>query len=424
VTTQLPERLRDLADEAPGPLSASGLWQEGRRRHRRRIMTAATVVGAIVAITAGAGYGDWRSRQPDPAAPPATYSGPMAIPDRFYEPSPWLPSTSTPGRLVAIMPDVEQHHVIGGPSPGVVGIAAGSQRYSFLDLPDLDRVFGNSVALAPDGLHIAYVYDGPVPDSPTKESNAYGVAVLDLTTGKLSRHAVSAPYGINNVAFRWATRSRLMVSVSARHDAPNGHLAGIYRGPDLNCDIADDACRASPRGVWAWDDDTVNGGSGYAHLEGAHQVVVDDPATGARQASFHVDRVLYYGGALTADRTRLTGLVRNGRVALHHIPGTRRYFDVVGMRDPRHVLAVHNWKWDGAELRSVDVVTGRTATVSRFKVPTEIAGDAVASGDVVASVPPPRPWNKRALVLTVLATLVTLAAMVWLDSRRRRRVRR
>src|SRR5690242_19712863 len=150
MTTQLPERLRDLAEEAPDALTAGDLWRSGRRRHRRRLVTAGAVVGAVVALTVGAGYGDWHSTRPEPTAPPATRSGPMQIPDRLFNPSPWTPATRTPGRLVALLGATRDHFPFGSDRNALVGVAAGSQTYRFLDHPGRSPD-ATDAYLSPDG---------------------------------------------------------------------------------------------------------------------------------------------------------------------------------------------------------------------------------------------------------------------------------
>jgi hypothetical protein len=54
MTTQPSERLRKLADRAPGPLSPAGLWQEGRRGHRSRVVTVACAAAGAEVTDAGA----------------------------------------------------------------------------------------------------------------------------------------------------------------------------------------------------------------------------------------------------------------------------------------------------------------------------------------------------------------------------------
>ena len=430
MTTQLPERLRALADEAPGALSGTELWRAGRRRHRTRVATSLALVGAFALAAVLVGLGDWQSRRPDPAAPPATKSGPMSIPDRFFTPGPWLPSTRTPGRLVAVILGAGQRHVVGGPTTGVVGVAAGSQHYSFLDLPDHDTGGVSPPSLAPDGRHLAYVYDGGVPSTPLKESDARGLAVLDLMSGQLSLHAIPSPYGLNNVALRWASKSILVVNATARYDDPSGHVGGIYRGVTSVCDERA-SCRPGPNNLSSQENDAVAGGSGYAYLDTEHRVAVVDPSTGLRQASVKVRQALEYGGALTARRSGLTaqtgsnspsplgtGLVRHGRVALHHVPGTRSYFAVLGMPDSRHVLAVAALR-NRDELRSIALVTGRTRVLSTLESQVSFASDALVDPQPVAAIEPPRPWNRRA-ELIVLLGLVVLGGVALLVARLRR----
>ena len=105
MTTQLPERLRALADDAPTALSAGNLWRVGTRRHRRRVADLADRwPAAWWWPRPSLGLGDWRSRRPRARRATATNGGSMAIPERFFHPSPWLSSdveSRTAGRAVS-----------------------------------------------------------------------------------------------------------------------------------------------------------------------------------------------------------------------------------------------------------------------------------------------------------------------------------
>ncbi len=406
MTTQLPERLRSLADDAPGPLSPVGLWHAGRRRHRRRVVTAAAVVGAVVALTAGAGFGDYRSRRPDPAAPPATNSGPMAIPDRFYEPSPWLPSTSKPGRLVAVIEGVTQQHVPWGSSNDrVVGIAAGSQRYSFIDLPE--RASESDVALAPDGHHLAYWLDGP--------SNAVGV--LDVTTGRLERHPVLAGEHLLDENLRWTGASTL--AVEANWPVVK-HAENTFGEEALALTLGSPRVHSLPLGT-AFGDGAVAQPSGLAIMASQRAVDVLDPDTGRIIQHISLSRRLPRTAALDASATRIAsaletnrpgalvvGRVRHGHVDLAPVPGDRTYAAVLGWADASHVVADRTT--GHVELVRVDVKSGRFQTLSRLDAAVEIAGEALQHPVVAPSVVPPRPWNRRPILAW---SMVALALLGW-----------
>jgi hypothetical protein len=333
VTTHLPERLRDLADDAPGPLSPAGLWQTGRRRHRRRVVTAVAMVGAVVALTAGTGYGDHRSRQPDPAAPPATQAGPMAIPVTFFQPSPWLPSTQRPGRLVAIMPGVEQKHVVGGATLGVVGVAAGSQRYAFLDLPDR-LADDDDVVLSPDGLRLAYWLRG--------STNAVGV--LDLTSGRLERHPVLVGKPLANRWLTWTSD----VTLALEANWARGH-AIPHR--DLGLTVGSHEVRRLPlNSVASAALPGYSSGSWLSLGVTGRSVVVRDPATGAPRRVIDVSPAIQDSATLNDGGTWLAGIthhgvlavgrVRDGRVRLRPLMTMEGGWEAaLRWSDDRHVMA-------------------------------------------------------------------------------------
>jgi hypothetical protein len=431
VTTQLPERLRDLADEAPGPLSASGLWQEGRRRHRRRIITATAVVGAVVAITAGAGYGDWRSRQPDPAAPPATDSGPMAIPDRFYDPSPWLPSSGSPGRLVAIMDDVPQHHVIGGPTEGLVGVAAGSQRYTFVALPG--RVEGTSAYLAPDGRHLAYVIGGTV--AKERHDDAGGVAVLDLISGEVDRYPIRSQHGLNMVGARWTSPGGLLVQVTRERDAPpHANYGSVAAGGAYRLDVGAQRLVRLPVRIIGYDDEQVAMPTGAAMVS-EKRVDLLDPETGRSIRHFRLTKSIGASTALDVSSMRIAGLRRGGSPelvltghvvdgvgVLHTVPGGVRFSEVLTWLDRRHVLTDRDLFFTRQNapaatrqrLVSLDVRTGHEETLSVFPAgDLQVAREALEHPRFTRGIAPPRPWNLRVLAFTVVSLLGLIVFIGW-----------
>lgn len=427
MTTHLPERLRELADEAPGPLSPVGLWQEGRRRHRSRVVTVACAVAAVVALTGGAWYGDWHSGKPDPAAPPATHSGPMRIPDRFYQPSPWLPSTDKPGRLVAILPDIEQHHVFGGPTQGVVGVAAGSQRYSFLDLPDAAPE--PAVALAPDGLHLAYSVTGPTSHTPELADPETGVAILDLVSGKVELHHVPSELGLNTVELAWAGRHLLMyanrglVTRDGSHHYPGtvvdfevGRAAGATLGVRDIPDVGDTL--AAP-GVIASTSDT-------------RRLRIWDPESG-RHSVIRLSRDLGFGGAMSRDLGSVAaivghrspgplavGRVVHGRATLYRVPGGGSFHDPLAWSDSRHVI-VYRASRSEDDLVRIDVDTGAVDRLAQTHVQAELAQDAAYAADVEHAVAPPQPWNRRKLAVLLPIVIILVAGGSWLVVRGRRR---
>jgi hypothetical protein len=424
VTTHLTERLRDLADEAPAPLSASGLWREGQSRHRRRIVTVAAVVGAFVALAAGTGYGSWHSRQPDPAAPPATNSGPMAIPDRFFTPSPWLSSTATPGRLVAVLHATRDHFPWGSANDQIVGVSAGSQRYRFIDLPqrstaDLD------VALSPDGRHLAYWISGP-----TRKQTSYdwppvtGIAIDDLTTGQVETHQIASDYGLVGETLQWTDASTVVVECS-RFLRRQGAFSS---GPFL---------RAYRVGSRAWtalpgaSQEVVQSEDVFADMPSYRRIDLYDPRTGKGMGHVRLSQLVWKaaldpaGGRVAgiwAGSNRsgppsklLVGMMRHGRVTLQRPPATGRYYGVLGWADARHIVATTSAGTNGLALVSVDVVTGSQRVLVRTPwTEVEIAADALEHPVTAPAVVPPTPWNPRPIAAWSLLALVLLSGGAFL----------
>ena len=96
--TDLPQRLGALADlgtvdaTAPGPGDAAAAWQRGVRYRRRQRLGTATIAAMTVALLTGiAGFSAVRGES---TIQPAGSQAPAGLPNRFYAPSTWLPSTS------------------------------------------------------------------------------------------------------------------------------------------------------------------------------------------------------------------------------------------------------------------------------------------------------------------------------------------
>ena len=114
MTTQLPERLRALADEAPAALSAGRPVAVGTRHGigvacSPRVALAACLVVAVALLGArGPAESACRNRRHHPRR-----AGADGDPERFFHPSPWLPGTSSPGRLVAMLGTTRDHFPFG-----------------------------------------------------------------------------------------------------------------------------------------------------------------------------------------------------------------------------------------------------------------------------------------------------------------------
>lgn len=429
MTTQLSDRLHDLADEAPTTLSGSDLWRAARRRQAARSLSALAVVGGLVLAMASVGYGDWLSRRAAPAAPP-TPSGRMSIPDRFYNPSPWLPTTSSPGRLVAVMP-ARQNHLFGS-SEGIVGVASGSQRYSFLGLPDFVESASGSVSLAPDGRHLAYPITGPV--SEKRHAETGGIAVIDVVSGRVESYPVATQHGIDSMSLTWAGPSTLVALLGVERDAPpHADYASIFDGRALRITVGDPRVLRIPRTHVGSADRRVALPRGLAFAYARSLEVVG--TTGALVERLRVSRNLYSGGAMDQTLTHVAAIVgsrspgsiaagaaHEGRVALQTVPGGGHYARVLAVLDALHALVVRvSFAHPETELVSVDVRTGRVRLLSTLPADdVQVAGDAVVRPRIVPAAAPPHPWNLRTLTVGLLAALVAAAGLVLLDRSRRR----
>lgn len=428
MTTQLPERLRDLADDAPAALTAGRLWQAGRQRHRRRVAVTLALAGCLVLSTALLGLGDWRSRQPEPAVPPPT--GPMAVPDRLVNPNPWTPTTRAPGRLVAVFTATRDHFPFGSEQNAVVGVTAGSQAYHFLDLPGR-APDATDVSLAPDGRHLAYWISGRPPRGADLGDQAtVGVATLDLLTGVVRRHDLHSPHGLGAQSLTWTDDRTVAVSVMEFNSPAGNSTAG---------DVPVRLVRVDSSGVRQTSltdplDQTISiqGGFGLLtssrtlHLAGANGGHVRRVRTsfGLVHAAYDAATARLAGvlaqphGGPTAAHL-VVGTVNGGHASLARVPGGHRYVDVLAWVDRQHVVAVR-LTHAGTAYDVVDVSTGgRRQLTSKPWYAVQIAADALRSARTVPGIAPPSPWNPQWVALGVLGALV-LAGGAGLATRRSR----
>jgi hypothetical protein len=432
MTTQLPERLRDLADGAPGSLSPTGLWREGRRRHRRNLVTASAIAACLVVGGAVTGIGSWRSTQPGPSAPPAT--GPMTIPDRLFNPSPWLPTTRAPGRLVAVLSSTRDHFPFGSDRNALAGVAAGSQTYRFLELPG-QSPDASDVYLSPDGRHLAYWVNG----SPTGSANLggrslTGFAVVDLTNGVVERHVVPSVHGLAPTGLSWVDPDRVVLATDHFTSSEPTSYAGRTKAYLFT--VGDDVATVLRHGSAL--DIPVTSTGGYAAMVGnrrlrsydAHtDVPRPDITLSAPVRSVGYDARLglvagtrgYIDASGRVSGRLVVGHVTNGRVRLHTVPGGLRYDRALTWVDRSHVATLRQTR-NGLVYDVVDVRTGsRRQLTSKPWYGFQVARDALRGATTVPGIAPPRPWNPRWIALGGLLTIACLGVAAALARRRRGR---
>ena len=439
--TTLHDRLADLADEAPTSLPAPGLWDRGRRYHRRRRAGTLAIVAAALVVLVLLGGVSWQRSAPEPA--PA--AGHVGLPDRVWTPSPWLPNTDAPGRLIAVT--TSDRGSWKGMHPGVVGISATTGEYAFLDLPDAELDHLDTAAVSPDGRRVAYWITGETTGTPNSASGPVtGVAVFDADTGGVSRHWIRTAHGVYLDFLAWADPETVVFS------------AGQIRGGDDASDMAQSSGRVGR--VMSWspgsEPEPVPGVAPGASLIGAShgRIVVDTGSSEPGRTYRLIDltspsrgRFLGIPGisgsvnglpfvALDASGRRIAlvpghrnpNRVRAGLVGdLHEVPNSRATWGVLDWLDARTIVTLRrtgNPPEEGSGLFRVSVSSGESRELVRFVADSfgggwQFATDLLDAPSVHAEQPPspmdPR-WTAGLAAGAVLAAGVAL--VLW-----RRRVR-
>jgi hypothetical protein len=439
--TTLHDQLRDLADEAPASLPAPGLWERGLRYRRVSRTGTLAVLGAAVLILALLGGITWHRAAPP--VQPAT--GPVGLPDRVWDPSPWLPSTDRPGQLIAVKG--AQRGSWTGLHAGVVGISAVTGEYTFLDLPGANPGHMDQVALAPDGNHVAYWLTGDTEGTPNTSFSSdpvAGVAVLDTTTGAVQRHWIPTEHGIEPGLLTWVDADRVVFE------------AGQIVAGDDGSDMDQGSSRQGPLMAWTPGGTPepvgAGGASGWDVVAAGHgRLVVQDSSTDA-PGRFRVidlgDRSkdrgvgfpspdMRYGSllpvALDASGHQLARVeggrspnrVRAGNFVYQpDVPHSGGTFAVLGWLDEDTLMV---WRraegraWERSVIARISVGTGASEELVRLPGwgwgAFQFATDLLDAPSVHAD-PPPRPLDPRWMTGLAVATVLSAAGGVVLWRRR------
>jgi len=247
-----------------------------------------------------------------------------------------------------------------------------------------------------------------------------GVAVLDLTTGAVERHAAQVRYGLAPQSLGW-TDSKTVEMVSDHFTSSDrtsfsgrvrSYLLALgdptgYSSPGLG--IVLEIPATGTQGVTA-------GMVGHRRLRsydaGSRQrrpdVILSTPV---KSVAYDPSHGAVAGTAGNIDASGPTsgrlvvGRVVEGRAHLAQVPGGRRYDQVVTWVDRAHVATVRHTR-DGVVYDVVDVRTGdRRQLTSKPWYAFEVARDALRLATTVPGVAPPSPWNPRWVALVVLALM-------------------
>jgi hypothetical protein len=454
MASDLRDRLHDLADRTPPAAAPPDLWSRGVRRRRGSQATTSVLVAALVLIL-GVGGWTWQASRQDLA--PVSPHGSVHLPDRIYEPSPWLGGfDGPPGQLVALLQ--AQRKTLLHTTGGLVGVTASTGQYGFLDLPDaVDRA-----VLSPDGRRIAYWGSGPTSADPhtVADGKAIGSLVIyDTATGHLVRQQVATAHGIEPAELIWTGDESLYYDFSQQRGGDDDsrelqsesdqETAGTWDaqtqvfGPlPVRRHISYSSAASAPGAPLVLDGDA----------EGSYWVQPAPLAKGFHPFRWDSSSATAPGIALAADQTMLAGLsngaegadrspssIAAGRlpqpvgsrlpvVTVPLVPHSGQAFAVLAWLDPQHVAALRRNPLDGApqismRVDSIDIRSGHSRTLMDHLATNypslQLATDLLSAPPAHAT-PPPKPWDLRWTLGGIVFGLLTIAFVVWGMRRGRR----
>jgi len=412
----LQERFADLAEDAPVSPTPPRIWDEGRRRaRRRRIGTAVVAVATLVALATVGGLAAHRASPPRYAGSDST----PALPSRIYHPSPWLSGWGDrpPGQLSMLIPGKRG----GWPHYhwGTVGVSATTGAYHYLDIPGCLSVDG----LSPDGKHVS-CFAGTVTGG---REVITGVAIYDTVTGHVDRWvSPSGKLALNTVT--WNGND----SVTLRADGTS-YLWRIGRAAPrpIRTHLTFRVGTAGTAGLY------TSGRDGFFYLDPARhrreqhitlrrRASTITPASvspsGRRIAVTHPTHTEGFvpasSGPTPNGSTRTAASIgvqvgdvarSGGPVRLRQVPADLQWPQIVGWADEQHLLVVNQVSPLGSTgagdprgryaLDRVDVVSGQVVQVAAMSDQQSSQGAVFASsllGDPTRDFPaPPHPLNQR-----------------------------
>jgi hypothetical protein len=373
----LHDELSRIADAAPPMAVREDPWEPAQRSRRRRRLATVASVAASVALVAGLATSLPRADAPDA---PVAAADALGVPDRVEA----VPSrfAERGGDDAWSSDEVSDDLAIGRGAVAYVMreglpvvLDADDGTYHLLDLPGFlgndsflaNGLFGSrlSVALSPDGRHLAYGYAEVGPDAAT-EPIPSGLRVVDLTTGSLREVPVPLEEGTQVTQPAWSPDGRWL--------AWTGYSLGSWTGASM-------------------------GRSTFVAGRVAPGAVVSEPVEPPRNdAAVAVDDA----GAVERRAGLVLGRVDDRQLALRPDTGSLVLVDTAGRE--RRVAEVEPGVPEGLSV-AVDLMSVERPTVSRPG--------------------PDWPWSQEqvawtALGVTLLVAAAAVASLAWVSGRRRR----